>query len=84
MSKKSKNNLGDLISNVKKFENTLESMNGKTFDITSTDMFVPGPALHQKSATQTEEESAKFELKHPKVFTYFRSLFIKMHRMLKP
>ena len=66
-----KNDLSKLISNVSKFEQVFNNLNGQTINARTVNTFVSGPALHQKTATQTEKESAVFEQNHPELFIYF-------------
>lgn len=78
-----KHDLDKLISNVEKYNQTWKNLNNKTIDLDTVDTFVSGPTLHQKTANQTEKESAKLEQKHPKLFAYFRNLHVKMNKLLR-
>lgn len=78
-----KHDLDRLITNVERYNKAWSDLDGKPIDVDTVDTFVSGPALHQKSENQTEEESATFEQKYPKLFAYFRNLHVKMNKLLR-
>ncbi len=78
-----RHDLDKQIDNVNKYNKAWSDLNNKTVDLDIADTFVSGPTLHQGTATQSEEGSARLEQKYPKLFSYFRNLHAKMNKLLR-
>ena len=77
------NELNDLIANMQKVEDYVNSLNGQKIDLNRTKTFVPGPFLHQDTAAMSEEESAAFERNNKKLFDFIQSTTHEISQMLK-
>lgn len=60
----------------------ISSLNGAKIDLSSIEL-APGPVLHQRGETMSEEASALFEKDNPQVVAFLLSLKHKLDEILR-